>query len=390
VHTTSTLLPLATTRPRRALTATVAAAATAATLIAGVAPASASGTAWRAVPLPTLGAGTLDGLSALGPSNAWAVGSQIPTNDAIVLHWNGTAWSTGPTTGIPAGVTLQGVDARSDRDILADGFDTSSGNNVVYRFNGSAWTLLPRPSTADTGFAPFGASFGPGGQIWAEGSVSGLPAFFKLTSAGWKTYPTGVTVRGIVGDPLFVTPDDAWSIGFTGLGTSAFSPLLLHFNGRTWSQVPAPPLPPTAVSGTLSGIVAAPGGRLWLSGNWQPCSFFSVCANTPFVARGRPGAWKSEPLPSGVTAIAGLSPDRAGRPQWMTATTSDTGSSYYLHFHGGAWTLVPGVAIPGEVQPSMTVVHIPGSNSSWAVGWAHNGPLISSLVPRIEVNGALP
>jgi hypothetical protein len=365
-----------------------AAAATAAALLVGAAPASASSTGWRAMPLPDV-AGGLNNLSAIGPYSAWAVGAEIPDNDAIVLHWNGRVWSTGPTTGIPAGVTLQGVDARSDRDILVVGFDTNSGNSVVYRFNGSRWNLLPMPSAADTGFASFGASFGPGGQIWATGSIGGLPAFFKLTPDGWKTYATGVTVRGIAGNPVFVTPDDAWSIGLTGLGTSAFSPLLLHFNGRTWSQVQAPPLPPTAVSGTLNGIVAAPGGRLWLSGNWQPCSFFSSCANTPFVVRGRPGAWRSEPLPAGVTAIAGMSPDRAGRPQWMTATTSDASSSYYLHFRGGAWTLVPGVAIAGQVQPHMTVVHIPGTNATWSVGRARDGPLISSIAPRIELNGAL-
>jgi hypothetical protein len=374
----------------------MAAAATAAFVLAlGAAPASATtasasaSTAWRAVPLPDLGAGDLGDVSALGPSSAWAVGGQIPTNDAIVLHWNGKVWSTGPTTGIAAGVTLQGVDARSNRDILADGFDTSSGNNVVYRFNGSSWALLPRPSAADTGFAPFSASFGPGGQIWATGSVSGLPAFFKLTAAGWRTFLTGVTARGIVSQPLFVRRNDAWSFGFTGLGTSAFSPLLLHFDGRTWSQVNAPPLPPAAVSGMLSGIVAAPGGRLWLSGNWKPCSFFSVCANTPFVARGRPGAWTSVPLPSAVTAIAGLSPDRAGRPQWITATTSDQISSHYLHFRAGAWTLVPGVTIAGQFSPHMTVVHIPGTNASWAVGFARDGPLVSSIVPRMELNGRL-
>lgn len=38
----------------------------------------------------------------------------------------------------------------------------------------------------------------------------------------------------------------------------------------------------------------------------------------------------------------------------------------------------------------MTVVHIPGTNASWAVGSAQDGPLISSVVPRIELNGSLP
>jgi hypothetical protein len=168
------------------------------------------------------------------------------------------------------------------------------------------------------------------------------------------------------------------------------SPLLLHFNGRTWSQVQAPPLPAASVSATLNGIVAAPGGRLWLSGNWQPCTEFGNCAKVPFVASGRPGHWRMEPLPSGVTSVDGLSADQAGRAQWITATTSDSTSSWYLHFHGGAWTLVQGVTIAGQVMPHMTVVHIPGTNATWAVGFATNGPLISSRGPRIELNGRLP
>jgi hypothetical protein len=74
----------------------------------------------------------------------------------------------------------------------------------------------------------------------------------------------------------------------------------------------------------------------------------------------------------------------------MTATTSDSSSSFYLHFSGGVWTLVPGVTIVGQFSPRMTVVHIPGTNATWAVGSARASPLISSVVPRIELNGRLP
>ena len=60
-----------------------------------------------------------------------------------------------------------------------------------------------------------------------------------------------------------------------------------------------------------------------------------------------------------------------------------------LAFRDGAWTLVTGVTIAGQFSPQMTVVHIPGTNATRAVGSAHDGPLISSIVPRIELNGSL-
>jgi len=167
-----------------------------------------------------------------------------------------------------------------------------------------------------------------------------------------------------------------------------------HFNGKSWLKVAAPPLPRTAADATLDGIVAVRRDgrdRLWLSGNWQPCSLLgNPCANHPFVVKGSGGRWTSEPLPTGVTAVDGLSPGRSGRPQWMTATTSNMRSSHYLRHTYGAWVLVPGVTIAGQFSPGMRVVHVPGTNASWAVGSASDGPLISSFAPRIELNGDLP
>jgi hypothetical protein len=376
----------------------LAAAATVAVLglggpaaVAAAAPAAAGTPAWQAVALPDLGSAVLEGLSALGPADAYAVGFATD-DDPILLHWNGAAWSVQATPGLPDGVTLQDVDAFSDRDILADGTDTTTGEtSVVYQFNGSSWSSLAPPSAADGGPAPYGASFGPGGQIWAQSWAGGLPTFFELTSAGWQTYPTGVTARGFTSDPLFVTPASAWSDGFTGLGTSADSPLLLHFNGTAWSQAPAPPLPSGDVSGTLSGLVALRFGSLTVSGNAQPCTFGEVCSSSPFVETGSGTAWTSQALPSGVLSVSGLSPGLTGQPQWIVARTSDASSSYYLHDSGGGtWTLVPGVAVAGETSPQMSVVHIPGTNATWAVGYAQDGSGLTSFAPRIELNGTLP
>ena len=377
---------------RRMLTAAAAAASVVALAVPSASASAVSSppsSAWRSVPLPSgLGFAVLNDLSALGPSNAFAVGQEVISNDALVLHWNGKAWSLARTTGIPSGVTLQGVDARSGRDILADGNDTTTGSNVVYRFNGSSWTSLPRPSAADPGFAPFDASFGPGGQIWAFTWVAARPAFFKLTAAGWRAYPTGVTARGFVSSPQWVNAHDAWAAGFT-LGATSDTPLLLHFNGRRWSSVPAPPLPGTEVTAELNGLLATHGGQLWVSGNWQACPLGQSCPNVPFVSRRSGTRWTSERLPAAVISVSGLSPARSGQPQWMTATTSDQSSSYFAHFARGTWALVKGVAIAGQSGPRVKVVHVPGTNASWAVGWARTGPCIPCLGPVMELNGQL-
>ena len=374
---------------------TLAAAAAGSLVALGVPPASASTPAWRAVTLPADFGGAVNDLSALGPSSAWAVGLDI-ANRPIVLHWNGKAWSFARTTGLPTGAGLVSVDARSDRDILADGAGPATTSDAVYRFNGSRWTRLPRPRAAEGGYATYNAFFGPGGQVWAVASIRGRVAFFRLTATGWLIYRTNV-MGGVLSsfEPLFVTRDDAWAAGSTwDVASQHDRPWLVHFNGRSWSRVSVPPLPRAAVSATLDGLVAVRAGRadrLWLSGNWLPCSpLDGTCANTPFVVSGSGTGWTRERLPARVTAVSGLSSDRSGLPQWMVATTSDYRSSYYLRCTRGAWALVRGVTIGRHQTPNMSVAHIPGTDSTWAVGYDQCGPTPISVCPRIELNGTLP
>ena len=371
---------------------TLAAAAAASLTALGVPPAWASTPAWRAVPVP-VGPAALNDVSALGPSSAWAVGLDL-LNDPIVLHWNGAAWSFARTTGLPTGGGLVGVDARSDRDILVDGVDPATLYDVVYRFNGSRWTRIPRPRGTDPGDASFSAFFGPGGQVWATASIRGRLAFFRLTATGWRTYRTGVPGGSIIVYPVFLTRDDAWAAGSSwDVPSQEDRPWLLHFNGKGWSRVAFPPLPRAALSTTPTGLVAVRVGhrdRLWLSGNFQPCSPINgYCASSPFVVSGSGTSWTRERLPARVTAVSGLSPGRSGLPQWMVATTSDYESSYYLRYTSGAWALVRGVTIARHETPTMFIAHIPGTDSTWAVGGDQCGPTPISICPRIELNGTL-
>lgn len=377
----------------------LAAAAGASSVAFGIVPAFASIPAWRAVPLPAAasGIGELSNVSALGPADAWAAGIDL-NNDAILLHWNGKAWSAARTTGLQAGVGLADIEARSDRNILVGSADPVTGSDTVYHFNGSRWTNIPRPRIADiAGYASYSGFFGPGGQIWAEASIRGRLAFFKLTAPGWRVYRTGV-LGGVVSFadlPVFLTPDDGWAAGSSwDMASQHDRPWLLHFDGKKWSRAVSPPLPRAALSTTFDGIVAVrgqQGDRLWLSGNWQPCSpVGGSCASTPFVVSGRGGRWTPERLPARVIAVSGLSPGRSGLPQWIDTTTSDDSASYYLRFTRGAWALVRGVRIAGHFDPGMTVAHIPGTDSTWSAGADRFGEDPLQVSPRIELNGDLP
>jgi hypothetical protein len=144
------------------------------------------------------------------------------------------------------------------------------------------------------------------------------------------------------------------------------------------------------VTAELDGLLAVRGGQLWVSGNWQACPFGKTCPSVPFVASRTGTRWTSERLPAGVKAVSGMSPDRSGQPQWMTVTTADLSAPYFAHYSRGSWTLVRGAAITGASNPSVAVVHIPGTDATWAVGWAPTGGSAAFSDPVMELNGSLP
>src|SRR5262245_14352645 len=97
-------------------------------LLAG-APAQAV-SAWSVVPAPQTPGGNdmLNAVTALGESDAWAVGTTFTPPDAnlvsarpLALHWTGTAWRPTALPPVTANTALFGVAASSDTDAWAVG-----------------------------------------------------------------------------------------------------------------------------------------------------------------------------------------------------------------------------------------------------------------------------
>jgi hypothetical protein len=117
-----------------------------------------NGTAWSKMASPN--PGSVNDLpitvSAESPTDAWAVGNYCTTSGCVVtktllLHWNGTAWSkmASPNPG-PTGNTLNGVTALSPTDAWATGdyCNPQCGGHVetlILRWNGTAWTRVHSP-----------------------------------------------------------------------------------------------------------------------------------------------------------------------------------------------------------------------------------------------------
>jgi flagellar hook capping protein FlgD len=188
------------------------------------------GSGWKAVEAPFVGnrINQLLGVSARAPGDVWAVGtwrSTTTTFHILILHWNGSAWSVTPAADPGNNDELLAAAAVSANDAWAVGDrhdpvgDTQQP--LIMHWNGSAWSTYP--------LAPFPGDFArlnairaasPTG-IWAAGAfatVSGGPSEALLMhwdGTSWSevaTGPTGGSSEYFNG--LAVGGEcDAWAVG---------------------------------------------------------------------------------------------------------------------------------------------------------------------------------
>ena len=127
-----------------------------------------------ALPLLTAPGWILRSVTAISPTDAWAVGSQNGYHTPVAYHWDGTAWSLVATPALAgSGNNLfYRVAALDSAHVWAVGY-TSAGSGpqpLVERWNGTAWSIEPTPTLSAGGMARGVAV--TGGTVWAAGSRS--------------------------------------------------------------------------------------------------------------------------------------------------------------------------------------------------------------------------
>ena len=143
------------------------------------------GTGWSVVPSPNRGPGAsfLNGVTAIAPNDAWAVGTHDLASTAqapLVEHWNGTSWSVVPSPYFHHSIqtTLGDVSAVSANDVWAVGSYFSERRRgyvpLTEHWDGTAWSIVPAPSPGpDYEFS--GVTALATDDVWAVGlSASGL------------------------------------------------------------------------------------------------------------------------------------------------------------------------------------------------------------------------
>ncbi len=242
-----------------------------------------NGTQWSIVPSPNtnLNINVLQAVAAISSSNAWAVGyAENGNQDArstLVLHWDGSSWSVvsspnpDPGTGTPVD-TLYSISVNSASDIWAAGDSTSSSittdQTLVEHWNGTAWSAVPSPNVSGTNSGLFAVTALGANDAWAVG-YSGANFFSTLTEhwngSSWSIVPSAGTGNS---DILYAvsgtSASDVWATGQSG-SASSYATLIEHWNGSSWSVVPSVNTLLTSMD-TLRGVAAISSGTAWALG----------------------------------------------------------------------------------------------------------------------------
>jgi hypothetical protein len=115
------------------------------------------GADWNEVPSPNVGTGDsyLRGVTAISPTDAWAVGGYGPrtgTKQTLILHWDGAAWSVVPSPNVEGQSNrFFSIEAISANDLWAVGtYNSASTGTLVERYNNPCTVATPTESPAAT------------------------------------------------------------------------------------------------------------------------------------------------------------------------------------------------------------------------------------------------
>jgi hypothetical protein len=248
------------------------------------------GVAWESTTLqaPGLVAGDLRGVAAANTHDVWAVGHQIPLsgNDSpIAAHWDGDAWTI---EALPhdasANGFFQAASASGPSDVWAVGYDSGDVNQAIAdHWNGSGW------SAESAGLAPAAsltsvAAISPT-DAWAIGNGPLGDTIYRWNGARWHDVPYPNSTYPLLRDISASSPTDAWVVGALGVGGGVGGgTFTIHWDGMSWTQVPAPKL--GARANGLAAVADSSPRRAWAVGRW------GYAAGFPLLLRWNGAAWK--------------------------------------------------------------------------------------------------
>ncbi len=367
----------------RLLTGAIGAAAV---VVALAVPSYAAATpGWRIVKvLKYCGFGSLEGVTATGPDDAWAVGEPgAGLCQADVEHWNGAYWKRVPVpSGVSVGAELVAqstpiaASSASDAWIFPDLLDKKLVDyNDALRWNGKSWQRFTLPGNPIITSAVALDSH----QVWAFGYVENktfeqLPYAARYGGRAWRK----LTLPGAPVSVSSLGPDDMWAVGPTLRTADAAKQVFIamQWTGRRWRtlRLPAAMLDVGKGDSASLGVAAVGPGQAWFSYVIQNGRGGTLRAGLLYLNGTR---WQQVKAPAAIREIDAVSQDGNGGV-WLLADVGIELNQYWYHYAGGRWTRVL-VPTPRYYNDTMfAMARVPGTTSMWSVGEADGDSIDAS------------
>ncbi|HEX3272635.1 MAG TPA: hypothetical protein VHR15_18460 [Ktedonobacterales bacterium] len=370
------------------------------------------GSSWAQIPSPTLSAlgAWLTGVATFSANDVWAVGGftvSMSTRGTVtaqlIEHWDGKTWTVVPNPALPQGNRgLGGVAAIASNDVWAVGSISSltptppvtQTQPLVEHWDGSAWKVIasptfPIPAGSSTIRASLAAISGISARdVWAVGEIQGSGSLIEhWDGSAWKII-VGATpsdpyasYQGL-SDVAAIAANDVWAVGpgISGLGTRGCgadqpSPLMEHWNGSRWLNVPI--ASPGTATFALSQIAGSATNDVWAVGGMVAMTTRTHVFITPIIEHWDGVRWSISPNSSGPTAfgLAGV----AARPgvAWAVGQgelTNGHGPTIVQQWNGSRWAQVTSPS-PGTLSNELEGVTALAAKDVWAVGSSAAGTL---------------
>jgi len=279
------------------------------------------GATWTASPTPGTTGGFFD-IHAFTASDIWAVGSD--DDQSLIEHWDGSSWKVSPDPHPADRVdTLFGVTAISPTNAWAVGVShpaagspDSTASNLIEHWNGTAWTRFTAVPTGGETLGLAAVAAWSATNAWAVGfTLADTPRhlhglILHWDGKSWSQVSIPANVSGLSGVAV-VSATEAWAVGSTGLNSTS-AQVILHWDGSSWQPAPTPP----GAGRGLTSVTVRSASDAWAVGG-------DSSAQGSLVEHWDGTAWTVVPAPAGVARLDEVS---AGPPGTAWAVGRDNAS----------------------------------------------------------------
>jgi hypothetical protein len=343
--------------------APAAALVPAAALAAPGPAASATSAGWQIE--KTFGLGTtIFSVSGVTASDAWLAGLSA-SGGLLVQHWNGKAWGPIATPASLNGNSVgNAVIAGAGKTVWAfDDEGNATSNAVALRRTARGWTSYQFP---DDSLVNAAAVFGPT-NAWAFGEI-----FFPEVSAYVRHFNgskwTAVSTPVVPNDASAVSAGDIWTVGQTvkSLGSPDQVFAAAQWTRGKWRLLNFPRLRlPKGVFVTFPEVAALGSANVWVDFSLQK-GMGAYPGAILLHYNGR--KWTQVRVPYKSTfALTNLAADGHGGI-WIAATTDSGQHQYVYHLLAGRWSREQMPSARGDETQVEAIAERPGATQAWAAG----------------------